>query len=77
MARRFTALVLAALAAVALHAQPNVTIFENARVIVGDGKVIENASFLVQDARITQVGPASIIKAPAAAPGVSASPARR
>ena len=66
MARRFAALVLAALAAVVLNAQPNVTIFENGRVIVGDGKVIENASFLVQDARITQVGPASIIKAPAA-----------
>jgi len=71
MARRFTALVLAALAAVVLHAQPAVTVFEGGRVIVGDGKVIENASFLVQDARITQVGPASIIKAPEGAKRVS------
>ncbi len=71
MARRFMALALAALAAVALHAQPAVTIFENGRIIVGDGKVIENASFLVQGARITQVGPASIITAPAGSVRVS------
>ena len=50
-----------------VNAQPSVTIFENGRVIVGDGKVIENASFVVQGARITQVGPAAIIKAPAGA----------
>jgi imidazolonepropionase-like amidohydrolase len=71
MARSFTALVVAALAAVVLHAQPVVTVFENGRVIVGDGKVIENASLLVQDARITQVGPAATIKAPAGATRVS------
>jgi len=58
---------LVALATLALSAQTNVTIFEGGRVIVGDGKVIENASFLVQDDRITQVGPAAAIKAPAGA----------
>jgi imidazolonepropionase-like amidohydrolase len=71
MTRRFTPLVLAALAVVALRAQAVVTVFENGRVIVGDGKVIENASVLVQDSRITQVGPAASIKAPAGAARVS------
>src|SRR4030095_17206203 len=71
MARCFTALVVAALAPVVLHAQPVVTVCENGRVIVGDGKLIENATFLVQDARITQVGPAATIKAPAGATRVS------
>ena len=65
------ALALVALATLALNAQSNVTLFENGRVIVGDGKVLENASFLVQDSRITQVGPASAIKAPAGAARVS------
>jgi len=59
----FTSVALAALT-VLVNAQ-SVTLFENGRVIVGDGKVIENASFLVQDDRITQVGPAAAIKAPA------------
>jgi len=59
----FTSVALAALT-VLVNAQ-SVTMFENGRVIVGDGKVIENASFLVQDDRITQVGPAAAIKAPA------------
>src|SRR4030095_12090995 len=71
MARSVTAVAVAARAAVVLHAQPVVTVFENGRVIVGDGKVIENATFLVQDARITQVGPAATIKAPAGATRVS------
>ena len=61
----FTSVALAALT-VLVNAQ-SVTLFENGRVIVGDGKVIENASFLVQDDRITQVGPAAAIKAPAGA----------
>ena len=65
------ALALAAGATLVLNAQSAVTVFENGRVIVGDGKVIENASFLVQDSRITQVGPAASIKAPAGAARVS------
>ena len=54
-----------------LRAQPSITIFENGRVIVGDGKVIDNASVVVDGTRITQVGPASSIKAPAGATRVS------
>jgi imidazolonepropionase-like amidohydrolase len=53
------------------QAQSTVTIFENGRVIVGDGKVIENASVVVDGTRITQVGPASSVKAPAGAARVS------
>jgi imidazolonepropionase-like amidohydrolase len=66
MARRFTALVVAALAAVVLHAQPVVTVFENGRVIIGDGKVIENASVAVDGSRITLVGPGTIKASPGA-----------
>ena len=65
----FTSVAIAALTVI-VNAQ-SVTLFENGRVIVGDGKVLENASFLVQDSRITQVGPASAIKAPAGAARVS------
>jgi imidazolonepropionase-like amidohydrolase len=59
------------LAAVTLSAQSTTTVFENGRVIVGDGKVIENASVIVDGSRITQVGPAASIKAPAGATRVS------
>jgi imidazolonepropionase-like amidohydrolase len=65
------ALALVALATFALGAQSNVTIFENGRVIVGDGSVIDNASVVVTGDRITQVGPAASIKAPAGATRVS------
>jgi imidazolonepropionase-like amidohydrolase len=54
-----------------LTAQSGVTILEGGRVIVGDGKVIENASVVVTGDRITQVGPAASIKAPAGATRVS------
>ena len=49
-----------------------VTIFEGARVIVGDGSApIENAAFVVNGNRITQVGRAGQITAPAGAARVS------
>jgi imidazolonepropionase-like amidohydrolase len=64
-------LALVALATLALNAQSNVTIFENGRVIFGDGKVLENVSVVVTGERITQVGPAAGIKAPAGATRVS------
>ena len=71
MARRFLMLALATLSTLVLHAQPSVTVFEGGRVIVGDGKVIDNASVVVTGDRITQVGPAASIKAPAGAARVS------
>jgi imidazolonepropionase-like amidohydrolase len=64
-----TALTIVAIATI--HAQSTITIFENGRVIVGDGKVIENASVVVDGTRITQVGPAASVKAPAGATRVS------
>ena len=61
-----------AMAAIAtLRAQSAITIFENGRVIVGDGKVIDNATLVVTGDRITQVGPAASVKAPAGATRVS------
>ncbi len=47
------------------------TVFEGARVIVGDGRTIDNAVFVVQGDRITQAGPAASVKAPAGATRVS------
>jgi imidazolonepropionase-like amidohydrolase len=50
------ALVLVAVSLVFTSAQtPAAIVFENARVIVGDGRVIDNASFVVNGGRITQV----------------------
>lgn len=52
-------------------AQSATIVFEAGRVIVGDGKVIDNASVVVTGDRITQVGPAASVKAPAGATRVS------
>jgi imidazolonepropionase-like amidohydrolase len=52
-------------------AQDAATVFDGARVIVGDGRTIENASIVVSGGRITQVGPAASVKAPAGATRVS------
>ena len=43
------------------------TLFEGARVIVGDGRVLERAAFLVQADRFTAVGQQGSIAAPAGA----------
>src|SRR5215471_11363148 len=49
-----------------------VTVFEGARVIVGDGRApIENATIVVNGARIAQVGPAASVQVPAGARRVS------
>jgi len=56
---------------IAVAQTPTVTVFEGARVIVGDGRVIENASFVMQGDRITQIDSAAAIKAPAGAARVS------
>jgi imidazolonepropionase-like amidohydrolase len=61
--------VLAALSSPA-PAQP-VTAFEGARLIVGDGRVIENAVLVVDGARIAQAGGAAEVRVPAGATRVS------
>src|SRR5438045_1478932 len=43
------------------------TVYEGARLITGDGAVIENSGFLVQGNRFTQVGRRADIMAPAGA----------
>jgi imidazolonepropionase-like amidohydrolase len=55
------------------HAQApgGATALEGARVIVGDGRTIENATIVVEGARITQVGPAAEVRVPAGAAHVS------
>jgi imidazolonepropionase-like amidohydrolase len=40
------------------------TIFDNPRLIIGDGTVIEHGAMIVQDGRISAVGPAGAINAP-------------
>ena len=60
-----------AIASSTLLSQAKVTVFESGRVIVGDGKTIDNATIVVQGDRISQVGPAASIKAPAGATRVS------
>ena len=43
------------------------TIFEGARLIVGDGQTIDNGAFVVDGGKLTQVGPAGNVQAPAGA----------
>jgi imidazolonepropionase-like amidohydrolase len=71
MKRLILLAIVATLAAGSLAAQSAVTVFEGARVIVGDGRTIDNATFVVQGDRLTQVGPAASVKAPAGATRVS------
>ena len=53
-------------------ATSNVTVFEGARVITGDGSApIENAVFVVEDGRFVSVGTAANVQAPAGANRVS------
>jgi len=58
---------LAGLAAPA-HAQ---TAYEGARLIMGDGRVIENGTLVVEGSRITQAGAAADVKVPTGAKRVS------
>ena len=58
-------------AAVTATAQTKVTVLEGARVIVGDGKTIDNATIVVQGERFSQVGPAASVTVPAGATRVS------
>src|SRR5262245_26427159 len=72
---RMKLLILAAVAttSAAIFAQaPPVTVFEGARVIVGDGRApIENATIIVTGNRFTQVGRAADVRVPAGATRVS------
>ncbi len=71
---KFTTLAILAaglLAGTAPAALAAVTAFEGARVIVGDGKVIENGTVVVDGAKITQVGAANAVQVPAGAAHVN------
>jgi imidazolonepropionase-like amidohydrolase len=63
------ALVLAAGAGAGLSSQarrPAITAFENARLILGDGRTIERGTLVVQDGRITSVGATATVPSGAA-----------
>src|SRR5688572_21463698 len=47
------------------------TVYEGARVIVGDGRVIDNATVVVQGDRLAQVGRSADVSVPAGATRVS------
>ena len=49
----------------------SVTAYEGARLIVGDGRVIENATVVVDGAKIAQAGAAADVRVPAGAARVS------
>jgi imidazolonepropionase-like amidohydrolase len=55
----------------AAPAQAQVTAYEGARIIVGNGTTIENGTIVVDGARIVQAGSASDVKVPANAKRVS------
>jgi imidazolonepropionase-like amidohydrolase len=72
MKRTIVAALVSVLSVAVLAQSPTVTVFEGARVIVGDGRApIENATIVVTGPRITQVGRAAEVKAPAGATRVS------
>jgi imidazolonepropionase-like amidohydrolase len=64
--------ILGLLAGFALPASAqSVTAYERARLIVGDGRVIENATLVVDGAKIAQAGPAAGVRVPAGATRVN------
>lgn len=62
----------ALLAAAPTLAQTAAMLFEGARIIVGDGSVIDNGAILVEGGKITRVGKAGEVQAPASAARVNA-----
>jgi imidazolonepropionase-like amidohydrolase len=66
------ALVAVVLAGCATSPQQPATAYEGARVIVGDGRVIDNATLLVQGDRLVQVARSADVSVPAGATRVSA-----
>jgi imidazolonepropionase-like amidohydrolase len=73
------ATILALMAGVALgfavqaQAPSGATAFEGGRIIVGDGRVIDNGTIVVEGSKITQAGPAAEVKVPAGANRVNLS----
>jgi imidazolonepropionase-like amidohydrolase len=71
------ALAASAVIAIAITTVPaqsqGITAYEGARLIVGDGRVVENATLIVDGTRITQAGVAASVKVPAGAKRVSLS----
>ena len=70
--RRWTILagwiVVTSLASVIGYAQSNTVLYQGARLIIGDASApIETGEFLVQNGRITAIGPKGSIRAPARA----------
>ena len=70
---KFLVLAAVVLSSISILGQaPTVTVFEGARVIVGDGRPpIENATFIVSGNRFTRVGRAADVRVPAGAARVN------
>ena len=65
MNRRSSFLVaLVAIAGCATQPEPPSTAYEGARVIVGDGRVIDSATLVVQGDKLAQVGPSAGVRVP-------------
>jgi imidazolonepropionase-like amidohydrolase len=62
-----TTVAIAVLAGFTMPAHAQVTAYEGARIIVGNGNTIENGTIVVDGNRITQAGAAASVKAPAGA----------
>ncbi|HEX2334682.1 MAG TPA: amidohydrolase family protein [Burkholderiales bacterium] len=62
---------LAVLAGCSALPSPPVTAYEGARVIVGDGSVIEDATLVVHGEKIEEAGPAAQVRVPAGATRIS------
>jgi len=60
-----------ALAAIATPASAQVTAYEGARLILGDGRVVEKGTLVVEGAKIVQAGGAADVKVPAGATRVN------
>jgi len=72
MKRLFFVLLVVSVWSISNRAQTAITVFEGARVIVGDGRApIENATIVVDGPRIAQVGRAADVKLPAGATRVN------
>jgi imidazolonepropionase-like amidohydrolase len=67
----FAVAAVAVLAGFTVPASAKIVAYEGARVIVGDGRVIENATLVVDGAKIAQAGAAGEVRVPAGAARVN------